>query len=71
MCAVMSISTGKKWLTRFLFMQKASCTAVNSVCHLLEGEAIDAALSVWQPVEHSSNSQQKGRNSVNTEKKHN
>lgn len=50
MCTVMSISTGQKWLTRFLFMQNASCTAVNSVCHLLEGEAIDAALSIRQTV---------------------
>lgn len=31
MCTVMSISTGQKWLTGFLFMQNASCTAVNSV----------------------------------------
>lgn len=27
-------------------MQNASCTRVNGVCHLLEGEVIDAAMSI-------------------------
>lgn len=27
-------------------MRNASCTGVNSVCQLLEGKAIDAALSI-------------------------
>lgn len=36
----------KKRLTRFLFMQNASCTGVNRVCHLLEGKAIDAVFSI-------------------------
>ncbi len=31
---------------RFLFTRNASCTGVNSVCQLLEGKAIDAALSI-------------------------
>lgn len=36
----------KTQLTRFLFMHNASCTGVNSVCQLPEGEVIDAALSI-------------------------
>lgn len=35
-----------KWLTRFLFMRNASRAGVNSVCHSLEGKAIDAALTI-------------------------